>query len=460
MKLLCCLPRFKKAFAEMSNLESREGWSRCEIEAFQLNRLNDLWKSAISHVPYYRNLSKDQRIPSQFDSIEEFSTAVPVLSKPVVFSHREEFLSRQHKPGSWHLTGGSTGMPMRIFWAGEAYRKMLCIQYRFHSMWGIDIFDRKAFLWGHSSTFSPGIMGVLERKSMQVGDRLRNRLRLSAYRIGPTDLREHLKRLSAFKPVSIYGYSTALYLLAREAEETGFQCDSIKLVILTGEPALPFMVEKIENVFGVPAVVEYGSVECGLTAHEWPDRTLRVREDKVFVETQPREDSRYDILVTILGNPAFPLIRYALGDITDAPLKSETTGFSILTSICGRINDLVVSRSGRFVHSLGIKHVLEPHPGVRRFRAHQEIGGRLNVLLEQDDPLRMPDIKKIEVQLKDLLEGYAVSVAIVDEMPCTPAGKHRWIVSELAEQIYNSHPSTTREKSQEKAPGKGNTRAK
>lgn len=89
------------------------------------------------------------------------------------------------------------------------------------------------------------------------------------------------------------------YLLALEAEQIGFQCDSLKIVNLTAEPVFPHIVRKCQQVYQVPTVVEYGSVECGFLAGEWPDRTLRVREDLTIVETLPRDDGRFDIVLTI-----------------------------------------------------------------------------------------------------------------------------------------------------------------
>ena len=45
---------------------------------------------------------------------------------------------------------------------------------------------------------------------------------------------------------------------------------------------------------------------------------LRVREDIAIVETPRREDSRRDIVLTVLINRAFPLLRYQTGDLTES----------------------------------------------------------------------------------------------------------------------------------------------
>src|SRR5262249_49488255 len=157
------------------------------------------------------------------------------------------FLSRCHGRGSWRCTGGSTGAPMPTYWPKIAHLENLWAKYRMEASWGLDIFDRKVFLWGHSASFAPGLPWHVARLRQPWEDRLRNRLRLSAYRLGAQDLDGYLQRIQAFQPASLYGYSTALYLLAQRAAATAFPCPSLRLAILTSEPAFPHLVATIKQ---------------------------------------------------------------------------------------------------------------------------------------------------------------------------------------------------------------------
>jgi phenylacetate-CoA ligase len=178
-------------------------------------------------------------------------------------------------------------------------------------------------------------------------------------------------------------------------------------------------------------VSEYGSVECGFLAGEGPDRTLRVREDMVLLETQPREDGRHDILVTVLNNPAFPLLRYLIGDVTDAPLEFPERGFAIMRNIAGRDNDLVLSRSGLPLHCTCFNHIFENLGGVRCWHVHQDVQGTIKVLVETTDAGATLKTAELERQIGNVVEGYPVRLERVEQMPLTLAGKHRWIVSDL-----------------------------
>lgn len=425
------LPRFRAAYRGLEMLRARENWSREQIQAFQLERLNLLWQHAAAYVPYYRGLKTDLNLPVRFCSLEEFTERMPMLSKSTVRNSNARFVSERADLGGWRYTGGSTGTPTGCFWGKKAHLEMLQAKYRFYDMWGVDIFDRMVFVWGHAALSSPGLAAYIARVRQPIEDGLRNRLRLSPYRLGTEELRAYLRRIERFRPVALYSYSTAAYLLAQEAENTGFRCESLKLVNLAAEPAYPHIVAAVERGFGVPAINEYGSSECGFVAGEWPDRTLRVREDIVLVETPPGDDGHHDIVLTILTNHSFPLIRYRIADFTDAPVERRERGFSILHNVAGRDNDLVRCRSGRLLHPVWFMAVLDKTKAVRRYQIYQRRDGHLSVRLELNHIQRPPDTDMLTRLFREQLEGYPVEMEIVPSIPQTAAGKHRWIVSEL-----------------------------
>jgi len=432
LRLLTCFPRFQRARAALADLAVQETLRRPDITSLQLAKLNALWQNAQAHVPAYTPLFTNTRSPGRFESLEHFRQAVPVLRKSQVARNPERFLSKAPAPGKWHFTAGSSGPPSPIYLPDQAHLQNLHAQYRFHRMWDIDVFDPKAFLWGHGASFAPGISGKLARLRQPIEDRLRNRLRLSSYFLGEHQLTEYLKRIRSFRPKALYGFSSALYLLAAEAARQGFECDSLDLVILTAEPAFPDIVQQVKRGLRVPVAIEYGATECAVIAHQWPDGTLRVREDMVIVETLPRDDGKYDIVLTILNNHSFPLIRYAIGDVTDAPIEQPDVGFAKLGQIIGRDIDLVKSRTGNVVHTAAIAALLQHYHDIRRFQVCQERNGAVAVQLEVNDPASFRVTSGLRNQLVDFVDGYPVTISVVDTIPSNTGGKHRWSLSELA----------------------------
>jgi phenylacetate-CoA ligase len=434
MNLIRLLPRFRKARAELATLAERERWPRADVEAYQLERLNAVWGHAVLHVPHYRRLAAERGLPPRFASLAEFRETVPVLGKAEVRARPDDFLSERAGGGEWHLTSGSTGMPMRFFWGGEAHRASMRTKYRFLEAWGVDLFDPAVSLWGRGAALAPGLKGVLAAIKGPVLDWLRNRLTLPAYDLGPADLRRALARIARFRPAMIYGFSRAVHLLALEARAAGWRCPSLRLAIMTSEPAFPPMVRAAEDSLGVPVANEYGSTDLGLTAYEWPDRTLRVREDSVLAETVPLEDGRHALILTTLLNESFPLLRYAIEDTTAAPLALPDVGFAVLANVEGRHSDLILSRTGRPIHPTRIDAVFEFETGrlVRRYGVHQREDGSLDAAVELDDPSDRALADEVRAKLAALVEGYPVRVEVVAHVPQTAAGKHRMIRSDLA----------------------------
>ncbi len=429
------LPRFRRASRMLPQLEARESWSRSDIESLQLERLNELWAQAIRHVPYYRELQDSNHTPQQFASLSEFTETVPRLGKERVRGAVHDFLSDCHDPGSWHRTGGSTGKPMPVFWSKSAHSENLLTKYRHDQMYGLEMFDPKTFVWGHAHSFAPGIKGLLDRMRRPLEDHFRNRLRLSAYQMSDAVHSQYLNRIRQHGSRSIYGYSTAVYLLANCATQIAAQLPKVKLVTLTAEPLHNYMVTKIESAFGVPAVAEYGAVECGVIATEFPDRTLRIREDMCFVETVPAIQNestcdKYEIIVTVLTNPSFPLIRYSIGDVTNAPISRPDVGFSILGHVDGRSNDMLMARNGEIIHPNAIKNVVEFVDAIR-FQGIQAANGDFVLKLERPTDLRPAERHRLTQHISNMLAGHAVEIIVTSQLETSAAGKHRWLVSEM-----------------------------
>jgi phenylacetate-CoA ligase len=433
MTLLRFLPRFRKAYRDLEIYKERESWPRQKIESFQLDRINSIWQQAIRHVPYYRDLISQAGLPQAFFSLEEFKSRVPLLPRQTVRDRPLAFFSDQATSGRWHYTGGSTGTPMGIYWGNSAHREVLRAKYRLHDQWGLDIFGKMVFLWGHGASFEPGLAGLLARIKQPVEDRLRRRLRLSAYRLGREDLQGYLRRMAAFQPQALYGYSHAAYLLAQEAERLDFQSDTLKLVIMSAEPVTDRIRTSVEKAFGVPGIVEYGSVECGFTAGECIDRKVRIREDIVFLELIARERENYELALTVLTNHSFPLIRYLIGDVTSSPLEISPVGFAVLGKVEGRDNDLLTSFSGRTIHPTVVEEIFDHTPGVRCYRVVQKGDGSIEAFLELQEKGAQVDTVPLTKKLSKLVEGYPVRVEVVQEVPCLPSGKHRWVISEQTE---------------------------
>lgn len=437
MSILRHIPRFRRLEAQLHELELRESWSREEIKAWQLAALNRLWKHSVETTKYFQSLASSCRLPSQFGSLDEYFQRMPLLDKSLVRSTPADFLSCRSATGAWLRTGGSTGDPTSIFWEQGAHLEMLRAKYRGEQSFGVDVFDRKVFFWGHRGSIAPGLAGWMQRLRRPVEDRLRNRIRVSAYELDDQSLLKAIHRIRRFQPKSIYGYSSAIALLAEACQRHGVELPSLKLAVLTAEPADEPMIASCQRVFGCEVTIEYGSCECGLIAYRSPDGILRTRDDLSIVETVTNENGEHEIVVTVLNNPSFPLLRYRIGDLSTQAWKRGESGFGMLASIQGRANDLLVTQTGKRLHSMALKHELEQWHQIRRFSATQKRDGDLVIQLESNDLISRSLLCSLQTKLESLLEGYSVTIQCVERIPGNLAGKHRWIVSERAEETLD-----------------------
>ena len=415
-------------------MAEHEKWTRLEIEEFQLDRINAIWSQATKSVHYYRNLQKVRNLPRKFDSLMNYRHSVPILRKSFVREHGKQLLSEIPAAGGWHHTSGSTGSPTAVFRENSSHREMLRARYRFNQMWDVDFLDRWAFVWGNSGALAYGWSGLKHKIKTPVEDWMRNRIRISPYDLRPRTLRKQLERIAKFKPVAIYSHSMAAHLLAVEAKKINFHCPSLKIAVLTAEPVRAATKQIVAEGLGVNALAEYGCVECGFIAGSDQTGKLKVREDYAFLETVPGKDGRFDIVVTVLNNPSFPLLRYAIGDVTDQQLEKPGQGFAALDEVEGRDFDFVMTQNGDVLHGQIFEDTIDRYKGVRRWRVVQEQDGSVTVMLEFLDPPKEAIVKELHQRFEILLNGYPVGLKI-GEIPAGNSGKHRTVISELSQSL-------------------------
>jgi phenylacetate-coenzyme A ligase PaaK-like adenylate-forming protein len=318
-------------------------------------------------------------------------------------------------------------MPLSAFRGHEAHLESLRAKYRFYASWGVGILDRTAWLWNAADS------SAKNRRVSRVSDRLRRRMRLPASELGPADLRDHLDRIADFRPAMIYGFSRAVFALALEAEAIGFRSPvALRVVCMTGEAATDHMRQTVSRAFGVPAVMEYGSVECGFLAGQGADGALRVREDVALIESLPAANGLFEVCVTVLNNPWFPLLRYRIGDLVEESVRYPQHGFAVLPQVAGRNDDMLWTRSGRQIHAACVDEIFEDlAQSIRRYRVHQDLSGAVQANVELRNPAERFDTSKLLARLRPLVEGYPVRVEVVSMIPQTAAGKHRLVTSEM-----------------------------
>jgi phenylacetate-CoA ligase len=149
-----------------------------------------------------------------------------------------------------------------------------------------------------------------------------------------------------------------------------------------------------------------------------------------------------ELVCTGLINLAMPLIRYRVGDAgigAVGPCACDLNT-SILSSIVGRIEDIVVTPDGRHVGRLD--HAFKDMLNVKEAQIIQERVESILVKVVPRDGFGPDDerviLNELRLRLGDAIE---IQTQLVDRIPRTATGKFRFVVSRVPVQIGSSQGS-------------------
>jgi phenylacetate-CoA ligase len=191
--------------------------------------------------------------------------------------------------------------------------------------------------------------------------------------VGNTE--QQLAAMADLHPDGYVGTPSFLRILLERADEAGIALDSLRKALVSAEPFPPSLRDQFA-ARGIHGYQVYATADLGSIAYETSARDGLVVDEDVIVEIvrpgtgEPVADGDVgEVVVTPLGNAAYPLIRFGTGDLS-ALLPGA--------SACGRTNrrikgwlgraDQTTKVKGMFVHPAQIDAIVKRHPEVRRAR--------------------------------------------------------------------------------------------
>jgi len=421
----------KNTYKLLRELEQSQWKHPQDLERLQFERLRAQLTHAYLTVPYYRRVFDERGLPPE--KIKDWSEfqQLPFLTRSILRDQFEELCSTKPVQGTQRMsTGGSTGQPVTVLVDSIRNSFIDAARLRVHRWFNADVGVNEIVLWG-----SP-IEVTRQDRIRNLRDRLLNSHLLSAFDLGSAQLDEYTKALNRLRPVKIYGYSGALYLLAQYFEATKrMPPETIKVIFATAEPLFDFQRETIEKVFPAKVSCEYGARDAGLMANECPDGGFHVPVEGMIVEiADSNSDGIGEVFVTNLFSRAMPTIRYRTGDV--GRLRSDKClcgrGLQLLDRVEGRQTDFVKTPDGRVIHALGVIYALRERPEIAKFQAIQDKIDHVRVVVVLREKLEIIARQKIITDLRKVLgTGMEVDLEVVDSIAQTPSGKFRYVVSQV-----------------------------
>ena len=439
-------------------LDLRDGWSGWKVHraAFRATalksvqqlrsdverHLRDILQHAFRTCPYYRDAWRSVGFDGATANAAQSLTALPLISKETVRSHRETLRSQLYSAAQLDsaFTGGTTTTPTRF------YRDRQCRIVRIGRQWGIlercgyRRGLRRAMVWGVRTDLSlPTASRSLRQWLRQFAE---NQDVLACATITERDLAAFYQRLRESQPPVMYGYPSALAELATYILENRYAPLRGSATITTAERLTANQRQLFEQAFGGEVFNLYCSREHGCIGFECSrHHGFHIDAESVLVEIT-RDGATLgpgqtgEITITDLVNRGMPMIRHVTGDIGQLSVEPCACGshLPLLVGLNGRDVDVIYTPDGRRVP--GVPLLLELFADIGTIRSVQFVQDALEsveVRVVAPDGLSDSDEHRARAELRRHLgEAIEIRIRVVPSIDRSPtSGKIREIVSNI-----------------------------
>lgn len=197
----------------------------------------------------------------------------------------------------------------------------------------------------------------------------------TVFRGGTGQTEQQVQAMVDLKPRGYVGTPSFLRIIMDKAGELGLGLDSVTKALVSGE-AFPVSLRDAFAAAGIAAYQAYATADVGSIAYESTARDGLIVDEGVLVEIvrpgtgEPVGKGEVgEVVVTLLQNRDYPLIRFGTGD-----LSAVLPG----VSACGRTNmrikgwlgraDQTAKVRGMFVHPSQVAAIVKRHPEIVRAR--------------------------------------------------------------------------------------------
>ncbi len=375
-------------------------------------RLERLLAHAVREVPYYRERCRGA------NRLQDF----PILTKAAIRDHFFELMTPALAAAypdagggyGWVAvqTGGTSGMPTTVIHgpafrdygrAARAYSQFLC---------GFPPGTPYLRLWGSMKDIQQMRESFVQRAQRWVaGETL-----LNAFRMDRDRMRRYLDILSQSSARHLMAYVDCAAELARFARTAGIRVRPLASIMACAGTVTEEVRRLLEETFGGRVHNNYGSRDCSAMACECSEGGLHVYTNHVVLEVVddagaplPAGESGR-ILVTLLHNDEFPLIRYEIGDVGALESRPCRCGsaFPRLARLEGRVQEWIRTPGGTYLSPVYLRHLVGVvhNPGiVRRFQLVQETPVEFLLRLELEPGTDEEIYRRVAARLSEGLQS-------------------------------------------------------
>jgi len=424
-------------------LKNHEFDSKEDIESYQFRKMKALIFHAWENNVFYRRLwSSVGFSPSDFKSLADMKK-LPIIGKEDIVNNYKDILS-SNKYMSSCRTSGTSGVPLNFFLNKKLARaKELVFLLNQYKRIGYRPWHRSVILRGDVVSEKKLAENVFWR--FFIG---RNALSFPVFHLTEFTIDIYLKRMRRFNPSYINAYPSALVLLCNLMKVRGdLPFKNLKGVICSSETVFDWQRKLAREVLGVEIFSDYGHSEKAVLASECEDsRKMHFSPFYGYTEFVNSngddcsiEGEKGVVITTGFDQDNFPFIRYRTDDVVEYSKQDCTCGrnYLIANKIVGRKFDIVIdNKKERHVFLEFDDVFIEFKEKIKAYQYIQNNFGVLDLKIELYSSLGRKDLIRINNSLLKVFPFFEVKLSIVDSIKRTEAGKFRYFIQNIEEEIY------------------------
>ena len=397
---------------------------------------------AYAHVPHYRETMRRAGLtPDEFRTAADLAR-LPLIEREHVQRDPERFVSTA-LPRARYVqlaTDGSTGAPVvvlydpfALFQGAAHHQRSEAVVLRLARR---RLILRRVFIGFPTGTVTRTRSAVRQRSLIPPGLRYRD-LRLSM----ADPLAENAARVIEFAPDELIGYGSYLEPLLAELHRAGGAARLPRVVSFGGDGVSASTRETIAHELGIPMLSRYGAGEAHHIGFECEAHAgLHINEDICpvrFVDAEGNQvpDGHFgEVVISNLVNRGTVLLNYRLGDVAAWLGGGCSCGrtLPLMSFPEGRTDEWVTSAMGELVHGQEVRGLLladDAH--LLSFQVVQEAPDEFSVsVVTREGCDRAVFSAGVQRRFAERFgPGTQTRVSFVEDLPRTPGGKVRTIVS-------------------------------
>ena len=413
-------------------LEDSDNWTRDQINEYQFCEIKRILRYAYENTKEYRYLY--DKLNLKIDEISSFEDLhrFPFVTKEMIRDNLDGF-SVSIENRSYTTTGGSTGIPFGFYRDPKSFPRELASKAHQYYRVGWKEGDKQIVFRGLKIN-SPDHIEYKEEF---------NELRFSSYHLAFNSMEVYRQRAIDYKPEWIRCYPSSGYVFASWLKETGREFPPVKGILCASENLYDFQKDLLMEVFDARVFSHYGHYELAVLAGfcEYED-TYHVLPQYGYAELIDTEGQTVnepgqmgEIVGTSFIMHATPFIRYRTRDF--AALRGwgcSSCGrpYQIWDRIEGRLQEFIVTHTGRLISMTAINFHDDIFDHIRQFEFHQKTKGWITFRYIPKDTCNEAALKDIRKRLEIKLgEDVDLIMHAVEDIPRTERGKSRFLIQEL-----------------------------